>query len=92
VLRPYLTGLGANEPIDPDVPLSDLGLGSIAIVGLMIDLETRFDFVLAEERVTPATFYTAGSTWSVVNDAVVAVRHSAGEEVAQTHQGPQPGS
>jgi acyl carrier protein len=52
--------------LDADVPLGDLGLDSLGVVGLIMELEGRFSFSFPEEQVTPATFYSAGSLWAAV--------------------------
>lgn len=43
-----------SPPPDPDRPLTDLGLGSLAVVGLLVDLEetlgVRFGPELLDER------------------------------------------
>jgi acyl carrier protein len=66
VLVPQLPDHEAGAALDPDEPLSDVGLTSLAVVGLMVDLENRFGFEFAEEWVTAETFYSARSLWSVV--------------------------
>ena len=63
-LRGYLAA--GSAPLDPDVPLTDLGLDSLGMVGLILDLETVLGFSFPEEQVTPATFYSTGSLWAAV--------------------------
>ncbi|MBF9132808.1 acyl carrier protein [Plantactinospora sp. S1510] len=66
VLLPHLPDHDATEPLDPDAPLGDAGLTSLAVVGLMVDLENAFDFEFEEDRVTADTFYSPQSLWTVV--------------------------
>ncbi|MEU1763138.1 phosphopantetheine-binding protein [Micromonospora sp. NPDC005652] len=67
ILSSYLSDQYRSEALDSDIPLATLGIDSMAVVGLMIELETEFEFSFPEEFVNPQTFYTPGSLWSVVS-------------------------
>jgi acyl carrier protein len=73
VLREHLPELPAREPLETDTPLGDLGLDSLGVVGLVVDLEAAFEIALPEGIVTPETFYTADTLWSAVE--TVRTRH-----------------
>jgi acyl carrier protein len=60
----------ADQGWEPDVPLRDMGIESLAIVGLMMDLEVQFDFLFPDECVTIETFHSAASLWAVVSELV----------------------
>jgi acyl carrier protein len=58
--------LPADEPLNPDARLADLGLGSIQIVDLLVDLEQAFDIVFTDELLAPDTFGTPRSLWKSI--------------------------
>lgn len=66
LLRSYLPLLRADGPLAPTVPLADLGLDSLSTVGLLVDVEDAFGVQLPDDALTPDTFATAASLWSVV--------------------------
>jgi acyl carrier protein len=65
-LLPHLPEL-TDEPFDGDTPLGSLGLDSMGMISLMVDLETKFDFTFPEEEVTAEAFFSANSLWSIVS-------------------------
>lgn len=73
-VRGYLPGLAADRPLPIDEPLVELGLDSVGLVGLMIDLEAGFGFSFDQSRLTGETFYTAGSLWTEVRAQLAAAR------------------
>jgi acyl carrier protein len=66
LLRSYLPLLRADAPLAPDTLLADLGLDSLSTVGLLVDVEDFFCVQLPDDALTPDTFATATSLWSVV--------------------------
>jgi acyl carrier protein len=60
-------GLSADEPLDPDVRVSDLGLDSIGMVNLLVEIEQAFDVVFTDDLLTPSTFVTPGALWRTVS-------------------------
>ena len=74
VLRRHLKYLDATTPLDPDVPLKDLGLDSMQSVELVFDIEDELAVVLPDEAMTAETFATATSLWR----AVATAREQAG--------------
>ena len=65
VLRKHLP-LAAADDIAPDAVLADLGLGSLELVSLLLNIEDTFVITVPDELLMPATFATAGSLWSAV--------------------------
>jgi acyl carrier protein len=65
ILRHHLP-LSDGITIAADRALSDLGLDSLAIVGLVFDLEEAFAVVFPDALVSPDTFATAGSLWRAI--------------------------
>ncbi|MEU4792133.1 phosphopantetheine-binding protein [Micromonospora tulbaghiae] len=70
LLRPLLPELPAGAEVPPDEPLAALGLDSLGMVGLMVELEMEFEFSFPEELVTAETFFSGRSLWSVVSGLV----------------------
>lgn len=66
LVRPYLPLLDDEAVLAPDTMLTDLGLDSLATVGLLMDLEEAFGVQFPDELLTGETFATAASLWGVV--------------------------
>lgn len=66
LLRPFLRFAG-DAPIRPESRLRDLGLDSMQAIELMFALEDEFGVTLPDDKLTDATFETAGSLWGVVD-------------------------
>ena len=62
----------ADRRWDPADVLRDHGIDSLAVVGLMMDVEDEFGFVFPDDKVTMETFRTAGSLWGVVAEQITA--------------------
>lgn len=69
VLRPHLRYLPPDADIDPQAPLRDLGLDSMASVALMFDLEDHFGCALPDRLRTPEAFASAASLWAAFQGA-----------------------
>ncbi len=65
VLDNYIS-IDNGDEIQFDRPLTELGLDSVAVIQLMIDIEMTFDVVFPDELLSAETFETAGSLWAVV--------------------------
>lgn len=57
----------AEEVEDPDRTLTSLGLGSLQIVGLLIDIESRFGVRLPAEMIDSATFHSTRTVADAVH-------------------------
>ncbi|GIJ32866.1 phosphopantetheine-binding protein [Verrucosispora sp. WMMD703] len=62
--------LGADTPLDPDRGLSDLGVDSLEVVELIVNLETEFDIELPPGLLRPEVFATPGTIWAAVRGLV----------------------
>jgi acyl carrier protein len=66
VLRQHLPLAGA-DPIPPAAELRDLGLDSLELVSLLLDLEESFGVTVPDELLVGPTFATAGSLWTAMS-------------------------
>jgi acyl carrier protein len=48
--------------------LRDLGLDSMRAIDLLFAVEDRYELTIPDERLTDATFETAGSLWDVIQE------------------------
>lgn len=60
------SAVGVTSP-DPDVPLADLGLSSVATVGLMLALEQEYDIVFPDDFQVVDMFRTPRMLWEQVS-------------------------
>ncbi|MEN3610644.1 acyl carrier protein [Plantactinospora sp. ZYX-F-223] len=58
--------LGAAAPLDPDHGLAELGVDSLEVVELIVNLEAEFDIELPPELLQPEVFATPGTIWHAV--------------------------
>jgi acyl carrier protein len=58
--------LADDGEIAPDVILSSLGLDSLALVSLLLDMEEAFGITIPDDFLVAETFATAGSLWSAI--------------------------
>ena len=72
ILREFLPGLAEQEDIIPDTVLGLYGFDSLALVTLIVELETEFDCPFPEEAMTIETFYTAGTLWEAFSPVIQA--------------------
>jgi acyl carrier protein len=70
LLRAHLPLLEPGQPIDAGLNLADSGLDSLATVSLLIELEDAFGVMVPDDKLSGATFETAGSLWQVISDLV----------------------
>lgn len=75
MLRPFLKFAGDRE-IRPDSRLRDLGLDSMQAIELLFAIEDTFDICLPDDRLTDATFETAGGLWRVITELAPAGERS----------------
>jgi acyl carrier protein len=66
LLRAHCRFLGDGSPVDPDTHLATLGMDSMEIVSLIVDLEDGFGFQLPEELLAPEVFATPGTLWDAL--------------------------
>jgi acyl carrier protein len=68
ILREHCRFVEDSAQIACDVPLPVLGVDSLDIVELIVELEEGFGFSFPEEMLTPEVFATAGSIWAAVRE------------------------
>ena len=71
--------LDADE-LEPDSRLADLGVDSISLLQLIVQLEQAFDLSIPDEAFSPETFESVESLWLVVSglmDSAHSARTSA---------------
>jgi acyl carrier protein len=61
--------LEAQDPLRPEARLFDLGLDSLAMVSLLVELESEFEITFADDMLTISTFETATKLWEAVRSA-----------------------
>ncbi|MFD7132987.1 acyl carrier protein [Streptomyces sp. NPDC059894] len=64
VLRQTLPFLDADSPVDADASLTELGLDSLTLLGLVAELEDRLAVELPDELLVMETFATPSTLWS----------------------------
>ncbi|MFF3498208.1 phosphopantetheine-binding protein [Streptomyces sp. NPDC003247] len=63
VLRQTLPFLDADSPLEADASLTELGLDSLTLLGLVAELEDRFAVELPDELLVMETFATPSTLW-----------------------------
>jgi acyl carrier protein len=66
VLRAHARFLTPGTDIDPDLPIASLGVDSLDIIELVVQLESKFDVEIPIDQVTPETFATPGTIWRLL--------------------------
>ncbi|AEV87127.1 hypothetical protein ACWT_6110 [Actinoplanes sp. SE50] len=66
LLQRSLGGAAEAEPLHPDADLRALGLDSMGIIGLLVDLEEEFGVSFPDHALTFATFATPRTLWSAL--------------------------
>ena len=79
VLRTHARFLGPGTDIDPDLSIASLGVDSLDIIELVVQLEGKFDVEIPPDQVTPETFATPASIWRLLCqlDPALAVSESS---------------
>jgi acyl carrier protein len=72
-LKPHLPYAGSDALTAAD-DLAALGLDSMGVVRLLVDLEENYELDLPDELLTEETFSTVGSLWTTVAGLVAAER------------------
>jgi acyl carrier protein len=61
LVRQILGATAATRPLPIDARLSELGISSIKMVGLMLAIEAEFDLTIAPDQITPENFHSIAS-------------------------------
>lgn len=66
VLRRHVPNLAADAPLRPDDELRTLGVDSLGMMELVLDLESAHGVVFSDDVLVPETFVTVGALAAVV--------------------------
>ncbi|MFI0739134.1 acyl carrier protein [Streptomyces sp. NPDC021100] len=66
VLRRNLPDLPAGDALLPEANLMDLGLDSMGMISLLMDLETEYGVRIPESELTFEAFASVAGLWAVV--------------------------
>ena len=66
ILRTHARFLAPGTDIDPDLSIALLGVDSLDIIELVVELEGKFDVEIPVDQVTPETFATPASIWRLL--------------------------
>jgi acyl carrier protein len=61
LVRQILGAAAGNRPLPIDARLSELGISSIKMVGLMLAIEAEFKLTIPEDQNTPENFHSIAS-------------------------------
>jgi len=61
LVRKAMGAPGASRPLAVDARLSELGISSIKMVGLMLAIEAEFNITIAQSEITPDNFASIAS-------------------------------
>lgn len=71
VLRPHLVHLDRHRDIPEDDGLLQLGLDSLSVINLLMDLEEEYGVGFPDEHLSAETFATAGRLWAAVSNRMM---------------------
>lgn len=66
LMRSYCQFDNADDPLDADASMVQLGIDSAQIVGLVLELEDLFGIEFPNEYFTPEIFATPNTLWAAV--------------------------
>ena len=61
LVRRILGATAGNRPLPIDARLSELGISSIKMVGLMLAIEAEFNLTIPPDQITPENFHSIAS-------------------------------
>lgn len=70
LIRSRCRFLPDDAPLNPDAPLSTLGVDSLEIVDLIIEIEDSFGMEIPQELLTPEVFKCARTIWQAVDQVL----------------------
>jgi acyl carrier protein len=68
ILRVHARFIPADSDINPEMSLESLGVDSIGMIELILQIETEFDLEIPAEQITPETFATPASIWRLLSE------------------------
>lgn len=66
LVRSHCRFVGAENPLSWDEPLAALGVDSLEIVDLIVEIEDAYGFEFPQELLVPEVFVSARSIWDAV--------------------------
>lgn len=66
ILRAHARFTAADSDINPDMSLASLGVDSLGIIELVVEIEDEFDLEIPPDQITPETFATPTSIWQLL--------------------------
>lgn len=66
LVRKAMGAPGATRPLAVDARLSELGISSIKMVGLMLAIEAEFNITIDQSEITPENFASIASMESML--------------------------
>lgn len=70
LIRSRCRFLGDGVPLDVDAPLPTLGIDSLEIVELIVEIEDVYGIEVPQELLTPEVFACARSIWQALGQTV----------------------
>jgi acyl carrier protein len=70
ILRAHCRFADITRDIDPDASLALLGVDSMELISMIVDLEEAFEFEMPEEFLAPEIFDTPGALWKAIDDHI----------------------
>lgn len=75
ILRAHCRFVAPGEPIDADAPLALLGVDSLQMLSMIVQIEETFDVLVPDTMLTGDEFGSAGAAWR----AVLVLRGAGGD-------------
>jgi acyl carrier protein len=72
LVRKAMGAPGASRPLAVDARLSELGISSIKMIGLMLAIEAEFNITIDQSEITPENFASIASMESMLDRLVPA--------------------
>jgi nodulation protein F len=66
IIRDNVRLLTGDMPLRPDTNLVDLGLSSLGMISLMVEVEAEYAITISEDLLVLDTFATPGALWTAV--------------------------
>ena len=66
LIRRILGAQAAAKPLPIDARLADLGMSSLKMVNLMLDMEVQFDIAIPQADITPENFDSIASVETLI--------------------------
>jgi acyl carrier protein len=70
LIRSRCRFIGPADSLDPDASLADLGVDSLELVELIVDIEDTYGIEVPLEILTPEMFASPGTIWLALRDMI----------------------